>query len=157
MYAWFVLGVVWVMNSTRCPACPGIWRLTVLVILTTFARLALAVVCFYSNFSAPRRVLLATGLKTQGVSEETLNALPTEQYAAPLGGNPLCEECCLDVAELHNECCAVCLVDYEQGDLLRSLPCNHRFHQTCIDTWLRQRCVCPLCMQDIHQVKDKIE
>ena len=32
--------------------------------------------------------------------------------------------------------CAVCLSDFEQGDLLRQLRCGHRFHGACIDEWL---------------------
>ena len=32
--------------------------------------------------------------------------------------------------------CAVCLSDFEQGDLLRQLRCGHRFHCACIDEWL---------------------
>merc|ERR1719311_931631 len=32
-YAWFVLGVVWVMNAGQCDACPGIYKLMLAVIV----------------------------------------------------------------------------------------------------------------------------
>lgn len=42
--------------------------------------------------------------------------------------------------------CSVCLTEFEEGDDLRLLPkCNHAFHMSCIDTWLRSHQNCPLC------------
>lgn len=46
--------------------------------------------------------------------------------------------------------CYICLVEYEDGDFMRILPCNHEFHQTCIDKWLKEiHRVCPLCRGDV--------
>ncbi|XWS62298.1 hypothetical protein CRYUN_Cryun07bG0198400 [Craigia yunnanensis] len=46
--------------------------------------------------------------------------------------------------------CYICLVEYEEGDSMRILPCNHEFHRTCIDKWLKEiHRVCPLCRGDI--------
>ncbi|GKU95983.1 hypothetical protein SLEP1_g9269 [Rubroshorea leprosula] len=46
--------------------------------------------------------------------------------------------------------CYICLVEYEDGDSLRILPCNHEFHKSCIDKWLKEiHRVCPLCRGDI--------
>ena len=45
--------------------------------------------------------------------------------------------------------CAVCLCDYEAGDVLRVLPCLHRFHTACVDPWLRLHGVCPVCKANV--------
>jgi hypothetical protein len=46
--------------------------------------------------------------------------------------------------------CYICLVEYEDGDSMRVLPCHHEFHTTCIDKWLKEiHRVCPLCRGDI--------
>nr|KYP33712.1 RING-H2 finger protein ATL2G [Cajanus cajan] len=46
--------------------------------------------------------------------------------------------------------CYICLVEYEDGDNMRVLPCHHEFHRTCIDKWLKEiHRVCPLCRGDI--------
>ena len=41
--------------------------------------------------------------------------------------------------------CSVCLSEFEEGDALKTLPCFHRYHASCIDQWLRQNKVCPVC------------
>jgi len=49
-----------------------------------------------------------------------------------------------------HETCPICIVDFEEGDELRVLPCEgkHRFHQTCVDPWLLELSgSCPLCRQ----------
>ncbi|XP_061953393.1 E3 ubiquitin-protein ligase MBR1-like isoform X1 [Populus nigra] len=46
--------------------------------------------------------------------------------------------------------CYICLVEYEEGDSMRVLPCHHEFHRTCVDKWLKEiHRVCPLCRGDI--------
>lgn len=48
------------------------------------------------------------------------------------------------------ETCPICIVDFEEGDDLRLLPCEgkHRFHQVCVDPWLLElSSSCPICRQ----------
>lgn len=48
------------------------------------------------------------------------------------------------------ETCPICIVDFEDGDDLRVLPCegHHRFHQQCVDPWLLElSSSCPICRQ----------
>lgn len=46
--------------------------------------------------------------------------------------------------------CYVCLVEYEEGDSVRVLPCRHEYHKACIDKWLKEiHRVCPLCRGDV--------
>lgn len=50
--------------------------------------------------------------------------------------------------------CSICLSDLnkEEDVVLRSLPCGHSFHASCIDRWLEQSTLCPICkfsLQDI--------
>lgn len=46
--------------------------------------------------------------------------------------------------------CAVCIVEFRDGDLARLLPrCGHRFHAACVDAWLRLHSTCPLCRASV--------
>lgn len=44
--------------------------------------------------------------------------------------------------------CAVCLEHFSCGDELRVFPCTHRFHTSCIDVWLVENRLCPVCRND---------
>ncbi|KAL3620960.1 hypothetical protein CASFOL_035872 [Castilleja foliolosa] len=46
--------------------------------------------------------------------------------------------------------CSVCLSEFEEDETLRLMPkCNHAFHMSCIDTWLRSHTNCPICRAGI--------
>jgi uncharacterized membrane protein YgcG len=47
------------------------------------------------------------------------------------------------------QCCCICLMDFESKDEVRKLGCKHYFHVACIDHWLKEKRVCPLCKFDI--------
>lgn len=69
-----------------------------------------------------------------------------------------------------DDTCVICLFDFEEGDTIRRLSCNHSFHKSCIDSFfnsqissavdrlesesaLHQRTVCPVCRHAIIEVK----
>lgn len=44
--------------------------------------------------------------------------------------------------------CSICLLDYSEGELLRVLQCEHRYHAHCVDRWLRGNIKCPVCKKE---------
>ncbi|KAL5113545.1 hypothetical protein ACEQ8H_008584 [Pleosporales sp. CAS-2024a] len=49
--------------------------------------------------------------------------------------------------------CSICTEDFEKGQDLRVLPCDHKFHPECVDPWLLNVSgTCPLCRVDLRPV-----
>ncbi|KAK8698411.1 hypothetical protein V6N13_114531 [Hibiscus sabdariffa] len=49
------------------------------------------------------------------------------------------------------EQCYICLSEYEEEEKIRVLPCQHEFHMSCVDKWLKEiQGVCPLCRGDVR-------
>jgi len=45
--------------------------------------------------------------------------------------------------------CSICLSEYETGNEIKILPCLHKFHKDCIDSWLDAHNTCPVCKYKI--------
>jgi hypothetical protein len=138
-YAWFVLGIVWLLNSDYCPECPGLYRLTMAVIISAGARLLITLGCFYRSFHHSRLGQPASP-KPKGAEKATITSTTSVlKYSPSLFEDPA------------GAGCAVCLCEFEDGDSLRRLPCGHFFHEHCVDRWLVRNKRCPLCMGDIEE------
>lgn len=136
-YGWFILGVVWLLNSTHCKTCPGLYRLSLAVIFTAVARLLMTLFVFYRSFP-PRFQDAQQPPRPRGAPQEIIDQMPLIRYSSMLSDSS------------HGTGCAVCLSEFEVKDMLRQLPCGHNFHRPCIDKWLKRNKVCPLCLQDIE-------
>ncbi|CAJ0575480.1 unnamed protein product, partial [Mesorhabditis spiculigera] len=55
----------------------------------------------------------------------------------------------LEIPENEKERCTVCLMDFESGDGVRTLRCEHLFHVDCIDKWLVYNKKCPVCRVEV--------
>ena len=45
--------------------------------------------------------------------------------------------------------CMICQENYHLNDTLRKLRCGHCFHHGCVDPWLLQSDLCPVCRKTI--------
>jgi len=132
-YGWFVLGIVWVLNSDF-ESCIEAHRMTVAVIGQAFARAVGAMLCFRICLQA--QTIPEGPPKVEAARSEEIYALQVLAFRS-------------EMAQEHATC-AVCLCDYVEGEVLRRLPCGHLFHRRCADEWLQRSCRCPLCVQSIR-------
>jgi len=45
---------------------------------------------------------------------------------------------CYNTPKKRTARCYICLVEYEEGERMRVLPCHHEFHLLCVDKWLKE-------------------
>ncbi|PON94621.1 43kDa postsynaptic protein [Trema orientale] len=45
--------------------------------------------------------------------------------------------------------CVICQIEYEDGESLVALPCEHPYHSECISKWLRIKKCCPICSSEV--------
>nr|GMD90129.1 probable E3 ubiquitin-protein ligase RHY1A [Ipomoea batatas] len=69
----------------------------------------------------------------RGLSLSEINGLKQEGFKSSGGG-----------AEEESRC-SICLEEFREGVNITPLPCSHRFHHSCISTWLEREASCPLC------------
>ncbi len=82
------------------------------------------------------------------VNERTLS--PVESYYPTVpkpsfvtAGN----DDCIDTS--NQNICKVCSNTYEQGDPIKILPCSHYCHTACLETWIKQHNICPVCSKEV--------
>ncbi|KZT28992.1 hypothetical protein NEOLEDRAFT_1154075 [Neolentinus lepideus HHB14362 ss-1] len=91
------------------------------------------------------------GERREQIEASTSRAVPVRR---PSGRARPAEDVVPDV--IGHETCPICILDFEEGDDLRVLPCEgkHRFHQQCVDPWLLElSSSCPICRQDFHALE----
>ncbi|KAK0053421.1 mucin-5AC [Biomphalaria pfeifferi] len=82
-----------------------------------------------------QRIFRSRGMAPPGLTNSELSQIPVVQQA---DASSQCES--TSASE-----CSICLKSYRPRDEVRVLPCGHRFHRKCIDTWLKKTCSCPMC------------
>jgi len=50
--------------------------------------------------------------------------------------------------------CVICLDDYDYDNNVGKLRCNHYYHQKCIERWLMEKTICPLCKYNVLSSND---
>ncbi|XP_020420351.1 putative RING-H2 finger protein ATL21A [Prunus persica] len=69
-----------------------------------------------------------------------LDASTIESYPKTLLGESW------ELPKSNDNSCPICLSEYKSKETLRTIPeCNHYFHASGVDEWLRMNATCPLC------------
>ncbi|KAF9977101.1 hypothetical protein BGZ73_006975 [Actinomortierella ambigua] len=121
-------------------------------------------VSFVETTSTPSSTTTAT-TRTSASSSSSSSSPTPSSVAEPAASRESHSKTCNDANGCHSTSnkeklpfananaqtmCAICLAEYEVGERVRTLPCYHQFHQTCIDPWLLQiASLCPICKRDL--------
>jgi hypothetical protein len=96
----------------------------------------------------------ATDEPLHATPEEVLSRLPISKYVNRSVGEEGKRDDDDDEAGEDGRRCEICLDNYVDGALLRTLPCFHRFHVACCDDWLALSKSCPLCKTPVDICED---
>ena len=53
---------------------------------------------------------------------------------------------------VEEETCGICLLEFEPGDRLIQTPCEHVFHDGCLQEWLMVKLQCPTCRSELPPI-----
>lgn len=75
-----------------------------------------------------------------GATEAEINRLPRRTIEAndDLLSRP-------GVGGQQQQQCSICLEQFQVGETVRTIPCFHTFHSSCVDPWLATKSECPIC------------
>lgn len=59
-----------------------------------------------------------------------------------------------NISTKSSNACSICLIDLK--DNIKTLECNHTFHNDCIDIWNNNNNTCPLCRKIINKPLNKL-
>uniref|UniRef100_A0A1J3DJF5 Receptor homology region, transmembrane domain-and RING domain-containing protein 2 n=1 Tax=Noccaea caerulescens TaxID=107243 RepID=A0A1J3DJF5_NOCCA len=115
------------------------WSIMAVSFISLLAMSAVLATCFFVRRHRIRRRTTTSSRVREfhGMSRRLVKAMPSLLFT-----------------EVHEDnttafACAICLEDYNVGDKLRLLPCCHKFHAVCVDSWLTSwRTFCPVCKRD---------
>eukprot|EP00252_Welwitschia_mirabilis_P008945 TRINITY_DN21217_c0_g1_i1.p1 TRINITY_DN21217_c0_g1~~TRINITY_DN21217_c0_g1_i1.p1 ORF type:complete len:496 (-),score=57.35 TRINITY_DN21217_c0_g1_i1:419-1906(-) len=125
----------WIVPSSDNTA----WSAMAIAFISLLAVLAVLATCFFVRRHRLRHISRRSRRSRDyhGMSGRMVKQLPSMIFDSVEDDN------------CTSETCAICLEDYLVGDKLRVLPCHHKFHLNCIDSWLTKwRTFCPVCKRD---------
>ncbi|XP_004496378.1 receptor homology region, transmembrane domain- and RING domain-containing protein 2-like [Cicer arietinum] len=115
------------------------WSIMAISFISLLAMSAVLATCFFVRRHRIRRERPRAShvREFHGMSSRLVKAMPSLIFTSALEDN------------CTSRTCAICLEDYCVGEKLRILPCCHKFHAACVDSWLTSwRTFCPVCKRD---------
>ncbi|XP_074309360.1 E3 ubiquitin protein ligase RIE1-like isoform X2 [Silene latifolia] len=168
--AWFVwllvVGFYWVQPEDKLlpQNAPWLyWWFTRVYVAYNNLFIMMRSICWFPCILVILKYIVRTVAGQEGSSEADLNVLPKYRFymlrnlekpsigagvMVPMdtsSGVPTAERVVLP----QDSVCCICLCSYDDGVELHALPCNHHFHATCSEKWLKINAYCPVCKYNI--------
>uniref|UniRef100_A0A7M4DV09 E3 ubiquitin-protein ligase RNF181 n=1 Tax=Crocodylus porosus TaxID=8502 RepID=A0A7M4DV09_CROPO len=94
----------------------------------------------------PGPALLQLARSARGpVRRGSLDAADWDQRLPP----PAARRVVRDLPAVRGLKCPVCLLEFEEDECARKMPCEHLFHSACLLPWLGKTNSCPLCRHEL--------
>lgn len=142
---WVLLGSSWYSVAHRELDCFSdsaqdwyfsLWLLVCYLWVMTYTSAIAISAMIYCSHTALYESVYRHLPASDGLPQSTINRFPSQRLTGP---------------DLNFPSCSICLEDLKPGEIVRTIPCSHPFHQICIDPWLRLHRECPLCKRPASQ------
>ncbi|XP_052092839.1 uncharacterized protein LOC127729190 [Mytilus californianus] len=80
-------------------------------------------------------------VRSKGLKAEEIGRIPCHKFKSTPG--------LYKTLKSDKNSCSICLNEYKDGESIKTLPCFHSYHKTCVDKWLMSQAVCPVCRGNI--------
>lgn len=146
----FFRGASWLSQSQTCfTTNPDLYQFVKLYLLFQLVSIVLLDLALpYALIS-----LLTYGLmngwfdtQVQGADPNTIGQIETVPYDASL----FAEDGVAYDDRPPGECC-ICMEVFSDCKAIKRTPCEHHFHEACLDEWLQRSKKCPLCRIDLEE------
>lgn len=129
--------------KNRCEIGESIFKIHIIVILVVYIIIAMFSICILSsiccyNYSHTRPLIQPVRNVSLPIPMMLINSMNNINSMNSMNIN------------LNEECC-ICL-DINNIQSWSILPCGHKFHSSCVSTWLHNHQTCPVCRCDITNV-----
>ncbi|POM69063.1 hypothetical protein PHPALM_14692 [Phytophthora palmivora] len=159
------LGDVWVYNTTNAvtteastntlPLDPEslVYVLGAFIVTVVFVLLVLLLRWRRADRRNLRAAQMRGAAVVRGVTKERLEQLRITKYCRaernPESPIEQLTPTTDDGTTENDDVCPICLIEFEDGEDVRNLPCKHIFHVACIDEWLKRNTSCPMCKSNV--------
>eukprot|EP00761_Pharyngomonas_kirbyi_P013193 gb/GECH01013220.1/.p1 GENE.gb/GECH01013220.1/~~gb/GECH01013220.1/.p1 ORF type:complete len:310 (+),score=60.79 gb/GECH01013220.1/:1-930(+) len=83
------------------------------------------------------------------IGTESRERWNSEEIHVPIEQNNV-QECDEELKErMLQQQCSICLDQYDEGDIVITLPCLHQYHRDCVVHWLEMKAICPICKSNV--------
>ncbi|KAL6121706.1 hypothetical protein NUSPORA_01336 [Nucleospora cyclopteri] len=131
MLFWYIIGFHWLQECTTCKETQPLIYYSVLVWVSLG----------FFNFIAPLLAIVLLLFLISYIKPK----LKTISYGSS------------DELPDDNHRCTICYDDYKHGCKVKILPCDHHFHNECIEEWFNVKDSCPLCKKSINMLYDLVD
>lgn len=92
------------------------------------------------------------------IFSRTFNTKPTHKKVLSDDGLKSLQKVAYNPQEHKQKSCPILQTDFEEGEEITQLPCNHIFNTSAIERWLKEeKAECPMCRHSMHHKEVKVE
>eukprot|EP01118_Nematostelium_gracile_P006216 TRINITY_DN2002_c0_g1_i1.p1 TRINITY_DN2002_c0_g1~~TRINITY_DN2002_c0_g1_i1.p1 ORF type:complete len:327 (-),score=68.80 TRINITY_DN2002_c0_g1_i1:84-944(-) len=144
---WALKGIIWTFQARTCAQqTPNVYQICLFLSIAHIIVIGAGILfclCFFPVMTLASICCPTAIGEERKITPRYIKKLTTsKKYSESIG------------IQKEDANCGICLCEYENGEEIRYLKCNHHFHSECIMEWLVKNMTCPFCKQNIENKEE---